>query len=287
MQFIYKTSTVVFFSEINSATEKSNTRAQTPVTYNLPVSCTLRKQYIIKSSRDSYQYITNCTTIDKKLVFTNSTNNRLVVVDADCRSVRYMPLYHVPEYITKIGSTTVGVSCTTDNVILLIDISTYSIVHTVNTSGHCYGISYNNNHLYVIIGKTPTVMNLAGKVKRTLPSISHKIKHIIASRKYLICTNSTTIFYFSMKGSVIWMFKYEKYKTFRGITTDQKGNVYVTDEKTDTVIAVSDDGKHREILRKSDGLNKPIGIYFDKKDNSLLVCNCKCGMAYTFDVTFT
>ncbi|VDI77458.1 Hypothetical predicted protein, partial [Mytilus galloprovincialis] len=66
----------------------------------------------------------------------------------------------------------------------------------------------------------------------------------------------------------------DEFQDLRRVTTDDEGNVYVTNLRTHTVVVVSDDGKHhRELLTKSDGLKEPWGIYFDKKENVLLVCN--------------
>ncbi|VDI37390.1 Hypothetical predicted protein [Mytilus galloprovincialis] len=79
------------------------------------------------------------------------------------------------------------------------------------------------------------------------------------------------------------MWKFKKIPDLGRVTTDDEGNVYVTSEETHTVVVVSEDGKrHRELLTESDGLNKPWGIYYDKKENSLLVCND--WDAYLFDV---
>ncbi|CAG2206131.1 unnamed protein product [Mytilus edulis] len=76
-----------------------------------------------------------------------------------------------------------------------------------------------------------------------------------------------------------------KYKDLRGLTTDGEGNVYVTDEITNTVLVVSYDGKNSiEVLTESNGLNRPIDIQFDKKENILLVNYRFKGTVVLFDV---
>lgn len=86
-------------------------------------------------------------------------------------------------------------------------------------------------------------------------------------------------------GKLIWKFKKDEIKDLRRVTTDDEGYVYVTDERTNTVVVVSDDGQQRrEILTKSDGLIKPWGIHFDKQERILLVCNSSDGQAFLFDV---
>ncbi|CAG2188689.1 unnamed protein product [Mytilus edulis] len=165
-------------------------------------------------------------------------------------------------YITEIDSNTVAVSCGY-NTILIINISTRSITSTIKTSGYCCGISYNDNNL-----------------RYRYP------RHYSRQRQVgLYRLDITSIYCCSLDGKVMWKFKKDEFQDLTRVTTDNEGNVYVTDERTHTVIVVSDDGKHhRELLTESDGLNRPWGIYFDKKENVLLVCNERDGNAFLFDV---
>ncbi|CAG2198993.1 unnamed protein product [Mytilus edulis] len=76
--------------------------------------------------------------------------------------------------------------------------------------------------------------------------------------------------------------------TLLPICLDSEGNVYVTDLNTNTVVVVSADGRqYREILTESNGLNCPRGIYFEKPENVLVVCNRQDGQAFLFDVKET
>ncbi|CAG2232699.1 unnamed protein product [Mytilus edulis] len=266
--------------------EESFTQAQTPVKYNLPVFVTLRKQLNIKQSTNENLIITSCIKTGNTLVFTDCDNKRLIICNSDGTDIHHIPLSYKPYYITEIDSNTVAVSCLYDSTILIINISTRSITSTIKTSGYCYGISYNDNNLYVVIGRSIIhVMDLTGKVIRTIPAPSDGIYDITVDRDRLVCIDLTSIYCCSLDGKVMWKFKMDEFQDLTRVTTDNEGNVYVTDEKTNTVIVVSDDGKHhRELLTESDGLNKPYGIYYDKKENILLVCNESNEKAFLFDV---
>ncbi|CAG2201025.1 unnamed protein product [Mytilus edulis] len=199
-----------------------------------------------------------------------------------------MSLSYTPYYITEIDSNTVAVSCN-DSTILIINISTRSITSTINTSGHCWGISYNDNNLYVVIDRSIIhVMDLTGKVIRTIPAPSGPIYDITVDRDRLVCIDYTTSIYCcSLDGTLIWYVKFKKdeIQDLRRVTTDDEGNVYVTDYEKDTVVVVFDDGNHyRELLTESDGLDEPWGIYLDKKENILLVSNLYDGKAFLFEV---
>ncbi|CAG2217742.1 unnamed protein product [Mytilus edulis] len=265
---------------------KEDVQDQISVKTNLPVSVTLRHQFNIKKSENENLFITSCIKIGNTLVFTDYSNNRLIICNSDGTDIHHIPLSYTPYYITEIDSNTVAVSCD-DRIILIINISTRSITSKINTSGDCYGISYNDNNLYVVIGKSIIhVMDLTGKVIRTIPVPTDRaINDITVDRDRLVCIDLTSIYCFSLDGKLMWKFKKDDIQDLVRVTTDNERNVYVANHNTDTVVVVSDDGKHhRELLTKSDGLDRLFGIYFVKKENILLVCNEVDGKPFLFDV---
>ncbi|CAG2256672.1 unnamed protein product [Mytilus edulis] len=150
--------------------EEIFTQDQASVKNNLPVSVILRKQLNIKKSENENQNITGCIKTGNTLVFTDCDNKRLIICNSDGSDIHHIPLSYEPRYITEIDSNTVAVSCSDDKTILIINISTRSITSTINTSGYCWGISYNDNNLYVVIDMSIIhVMDLTGKVIRTIP----------------------------------------------------------------------------------------------------------------------
>ncbi|CAG2256675.1 unnamed protein product [Mytilus edulis] len=238
------------------------------------------QQLNIKKSEYENQNITSCIKIGNTLVFIDHRNNQLIICNSDGTDIHDIPLSYAPWYITEIDNNTVAVSCVDDNTIQIINISTRSVTSSINTSSYCYGISYKDNNLYVVIDTSIIhVMDLTGKVRRTctIPLPSDGINDITVDRDRLVCIDYITlsIYCCSLDGKLMWKFEIDETQDLiRGVTTDNEGNVYVTDKKTHTVIVVSDDGKHhRELLTKSDGLDTPRGIYYDKRENVLLVCN--------------
>ncbi|XP_071144932.1 uncharacterized protein [Mytilus edulis] len=271
-------------SKENTSTEESFTQAQTPVKYNLPVSVSLRQQLNIKKSDYGRQLIFSCIKTGNTLVFTDF-DNRLIICNSDGTDIHHISLSYKPYYITEIDSNTVAVSCRTVSTIQIIDISTRSVTSTLKTSGVCYGMSYNDNNLYVVIDSIIHVMDLTGKVIRTIPVPTGGIHDITVDRDRLVCIDTTSIYCCSLDGKVMWKFKIDEFQDLRRVTTDNEGNVYVIKYKTNTVIVVSDDGKHhRELLTESDGLDWPRGIYYDKKENILFVCNYTDEKMFLFDV---
>ncbi|CAG2205717.1 unnamed protein product [Mytilus edulis] len=226
---------------------------------NFPVSANFRQKLKISKKHfwNKDPRIYSCIKTGNTLVFTDCNNNRLIICNSDGTDIHHIPLSYKPWYITEIDSNTVAVSCIFDNTILIINISTRSVTSTIKTSGDCRGISYNDNNLYgVIDGSIIHVMDLTGKVIRTIPVPTDDIiRDITVDRDRLVCIDDRSIYCCSLDGKVMWKFKKDEFQDLTRVTTDNEGNVYVTDERTHTVIVVSDDGKHhRELLTKSDGL---------------------------------
>ncbi|VDI64989.1 Hypothetical predicted protein [Mytilus galloprovincialis] len=146
------------------------------------------------------------------------------------------------------------------------------------------GISYDDNNLYVLIKRsTVHVIDLAGEVIRDISLPSDSISNVTVHRDRLVCINNTSVYCCLLNRQLMWKFEDNKYKRFLRVTTDNDGNVYVTDFNTNTVVVVSDNGGHfREILAESDGMKYPFGIFFDKKEKGLLVSNFHSEKAFLF-----
>ncbi|XP_052075807.1 uncharacterized protein LOC127713885 [Mytilus californianus] len=149
---------------------KEEAQDQASVKTNIPVCVTLRQQLNIKKSSNKNPTILSCIKIGNTLVFTDCSNKRLIFCNSDSTDIHHIPLSYRPDYITEININTVAVSCVGKSTILIINISKGSVTSTINTSGYCSGISYNDNNLYVVIDWSIIhVMDLAGKVIRTIP----------------------------------------------------------------------------------------------------------------------
>ncbi|CAC5396980.1 unnamed protein product [Mytilus coruscus] len=71
----------------------------------------------------------------------------------------------------------------------------------------------------------------------------------------------------------------------RGISLDDRSNVYVAGSMSNNVVIMTSDGKRaRELLGLADGLDHPHAIYFDKDDDILLLSNLT-GPAFKYSIT--
>lgn len=274
-------------SENIVAKEVSSTQAQAAVGDNIHVSATFCKHVDIKSKENKSQDIKDCIKIGNLLLFTENYKNQVIIYNANGTLERTFHLDdYKPWYLTEINRNTVAVSCPSAKTVLIINIYTGSVIDKIRTKDFCFGISY-NDYLYVMVGSSNKksllcVMDLAGKEIRTLESV-HSC-HITVHKNMLVCIEDNKLIRCcSLDGKVIWEFQEDKYKRLRRVTTDDEGNVYVTNEDTNVVLFVSKNGKQcKEILTESDGMYMPAGIHFDKKENILMICSDRD--AWFFDI---
>ncbi|CAG2242069.1 unnamed protein product [Mytilus edulis] len=188
---------------------------QTSVKTNLPVSVTLRQQLNIKNSKNENPIIRSCIKTGNTLVFTDFHYKRLIICNSDGTDIHHIPLSYKPRNITELESNTVAVSYSIVSTILIINISTRSITSTINTRGICYGISYNDNNMYVVIYRSIIhVIDLTGKVIRTIPLPSDDIRDITVDRDRLVCIDTTSIYCCSLDGKLMWKFKMGNFKIY-------------------------------------------------------------------------
>jgi DNA-binding beta-propeller fold protein YncE len=101
--------------------------------------------------------------------------------------------------------------------------------------------------------------------------------YVITSADNIYHKNYTTntVSYHKINGDKLWEFQdVAIIRKPRRVAVDRDLNVYVASESNDSVVVISPDGKHcRTVLGESDGIYKPLAIYFDKVKNNLVVCN--------------
>lgn len=221
-----------------------------------------------------------------KLVFLASNTKFLNICNVDGTDAHHIPLPYAPWYITEVDKTTLSVSCTRDKVILLINISTGNVNGTIRLRNYCYGISYDKECFYVVMDrKIIHVMDITGNLIRTISSPSVSYIDIFVHKDRCVCINLSTINCYYLDGKHMWRFEDKKYENFHSVTLDEKGNVFVTERTSDTIVAVSADGKNsKEILSASDKLLSPSGIHYDRDENMLLVCNFWEQTVFLFNV---
>jgi DNA-binding beta-propeller fold protein YncE len=191
--------------------------------------------------------------------------------------------------VTCIDDTRLAISNGDHHQINILSIASKKIEKIINTSYWCYGIAQNEGSLLLCEGSRGI-----SKVQVSDNSISPLVKqetfpdgaYVITSGDNIYHTNTTnTISCHKINGDKLWEFQdVAIIREPRGVAVDKDLNVYVASEGNNSVVLISPDGKRcKTVLGKSDGIDRPTAIYFDKVKNNLVVCNAN-GTAFLYKV---
>jgi hypothetical protein len=182
--------------------------------------------------------------------------------------------------VTCIDDTRLVISTGVYQQISIINIASKKTETIIITSDLCYGITQNEGSL-LFCGKSKGI----SRVQLSDNSISLLLKqerfpdctYVITSGDNLYHTNhkTKTVSCHKINGEKLWEFQdVVLIREPRGVAVDRDLNVYVVSTGNNSVVVISPDGKRcRKVLGKSDGINKPWAICFDKVKNNLVVCN--------------
>ncbi|XP_071120902.1 uncharacterized protein [Mytilus edulis] len=160
----------------------------------------------------------------------------------------------------------------------IIDIDTEKVT-LIPTKYECYGIKHHNGSLFIcaegdgICKLNPQDGRSTAIWKYDLPPFSYI--EVFNDKIYCTYDGPKSIVCCDMTGVAMWTFKDEKIlKLPRGIAVDNYGNVYVACFTLQKIVVLSPDGQqNRQLLSSVNGLCRPYGIHFDRKNNRVLIGN--------------
>ncbi|XP_063411404.1 uncharacterized protein LOC134694329 [Mytilus trossulus] len=176
--------------------------------------------------------------------------------------------------------------------LFLLDINSGSIVKTVNQRNwFFYGVSFQNGS-YIVCTHFNGVKILStsqGSVTNviSLSGVDGSNSYIASCQNLIVHSgfNSDAITCFNFKGELLWTYKASTLRKPCGITFDSDSNIYVAGSASNNIVLISPDGMNaKQLLDSSHGILDPRAIYFDKKDNVLLVANYQ-ESAYVYGVS--
>ncbi|XP_052083372.1 uncharacterized protein LOC127720692 isoform X2 [Mytilus californianus] len=230
--------------------------------------------------------IQDCVMIGKLIVLVDNLNGRLIIKNIADDSTRFQRLSVFPWGITKIENYTVGISYPSEKCIKIIDLEKGTTCQIIKVSAPCYGISSVDGMMFAICDNYIKKISLDKTVNCDLNSHSIfcdlpalEVYYLTVSTEKLLFSADDSVYCYDINGVFQWIYKM---KIPKNITTDEDGNVFVADAGSNVIVRC--DGKRAEnLLTKSDGLNFPTGVHYDKQGKCLLVCNFSNGRAFLFD----
>ncbi|XP_063396961.1 uncharacterized protein LOC134681316 [Mytilus trossulus] len=173
--------------------------------------------------------------------------------------------------------------------ITIIDMKTGKKEKTIKCGSSVYGIAHNNGQLFyngynsglcVVSLDDDSVTQLVKATIRQYSSIavwSDQLYYINKDESVICC---------DLQGKLKWKSELKPFlQGALGITVDNHGRVYVSGFHSHNVVVISPDGnKHRLLLAEKDGPQWPQALFFNRKNNKLLIANIT-KEAFLYDVS--
>ena len=159
----------------------------------------------------------------------------------------------------------------------------------MSTGGECYGIDHVANRFAVSVqGFGIQIFDDEGGFIKTIPFVCTTLVFLKSNICY-VEVGSNVLRCCDLEGSNMWELKLPVsafYETYPSMTSDEYGNIYITERYSDKVFIVTEDGaRYRKLLQQSDGLLNVNGIFINTKKQQLLLCTKREKMAVLYDVS--
>ncbi|XP_052075684.1 uncharacterized protein LOC127713096 [Mytilus californianus] len=271
-------------------TRHKNKQAQiiVPITYVLTIDdlkLTLR-QTVKTIGKD----ITGCSLLpDGRMIFSCYTSNKIYVIKNDGSLDFTLQPGERTSHINYIeDSQKLVVTSGMDSSITIIDMKNRKTEKSIKVGSWIYGIVHKDGKLFyngfegglcVVSLDDDSVTQL---VNVNLPS--NRSIAIWSDHLYYITNDSLTCC--DLQGKFKWKTDPAAFlNSVLGITVDNHGRVYVSGRHSNNVVVISPDGnKHRVLLSEIDSLKQPKAVFFDRKNNKLLISNQE-NEAFLYDVS--
>ncbi|XP_063448256.1 uncharacterized protein LOC134727796 [Mytilus trossulus] len=238
------------------------------------------------------QDITDCSLLpDGRMIFPCSTRQQIHVLKTDGSldftlnsEFRISHIYFIEESQKLVVTTGMIPKC-----VMVINMKSRNTEKSIEVESEIYGIVHKDGELFYNGYKRGLcVVSLDDDSDTQLVKVSlarYSNIAIWSEQLYFIC-NDDSVTCCDLKGTLKWKLEQKTFLTSaRGITVDNYGRVYVSGFASNNVVVIPPDGnKHRVLLSEKDVLIKPQSLFFDRKNNKLLITNQR-NEAFLYDVS--
>ncbi|XP_052082875.1 E3 ubiquitin-protein ligase TRIM71-like isoform X2 [Mytilus californianus] len=211
----------------------------------------------------------------------------LVIMNQEGEHIKNIQLEDQCLDVAVIDKDTVATTLFVKKKVIIVDVNSSKVQRTIPTKDECYGIISTGEQLVVsLYNNTIQFFDLYGNSLSTLSTTDISVHCSVLNDKLFYTThNSDAVFSTNFKGEVCWQFDCKKSAWPTGIANDGSGNIFVACRDVHQVMVLrKDEKKSRILLTKKDGLEKPGALHFNRKTNTLFVCN-ESGQCFLYKVT--
>ncbi|XP_071155100.1 uncharacterized protein [Mytilus edulis] len=237
------------------------------------VNLKLKQKFDIKGSK---QPISGCIILpdDRIIIADYYGSGKLMEYNNDGQHIRDITVSDKPHSLTIVDTECIAVTYGQAKYLEIINTKNTSERKRVICDANCWGISYQDHKLYVIVlFQGIVVMDLKGKTLNAIDIDVLNVYHIttISDRIYYTNRNSNTVHCCSTTGQEIWVFKDKSIVKPKGLSVDLNQNVFVVGQTSNNLIVIQHDGKDSKVLlTERDGIKYPYGVNYNKQKK--IVC---------------
>lgn len=222
--------------------------------------------------------VTGCGWLaDGSVLLTDYTNKRLKKI-TNKRHVSFVDLPDQPSDMCHLGNgTNKAVACGGNTLYFVSTKGDMKLSRYVSLDHSCNGITYQENHIYVVDDTTVFRYTIAGENGLALytdPSAKVRFCHICANGNVLYITDEYSgLITLDTTGKVLAKFTDPELTEAQGVCVDCEGNVLVSGFESDTVIKVDSSGRKKlgTVIRDSGDISDPKCLCFVKERLQLYV----------------
>ncbi|XP_071160948.1 uncharacterized protein [Mytilus edulis] len=234
----------------------------------------LKKRFkVIKNGQHIWLSGCNTSSNGNVLIADYWVSKVLMEYSEDGEHIRDIPCSNPPFDLTIIDTDRIAVTYGDSQCIEILNIKNTTVEKKVNFEKDCYGISYQDNKLFISSGVI-VITDITEKVLKTLRINCGLYLETTVDRIYFTDNRDHTVHCILMTGEEIWVHDMESLVDPWGITVDGHQNVYVADQDSNLLTVIQHDGKTSEtLLTKTNGLDRPYALHYNKDKKMLLLCN--------------
>ncbi|CAG2230900.1 unnamed protein product [Mytilus edulis] len=234
----------------------------------------LRKRFNVEE-QGFWTWLSGCTMVSNGnlMIADYWGSNVIMEYSEDGKHIRDIPCSGIPFDLTVIDTDRIAVTYGDSKYVDILNLKNTTVENKVNFDKDCYGISYQDDKLFISSGGI-IITDIKGKVLKQLRVDCGTYLETTIDRIYFTVRRDHTVHCIAMTGKEIWVHKVESLVDPRGINVDDHQNVLVVGRDSNLLTVIQHDGTaSKTLLTKSDGLDKPFALHYNKDKKMLFLCN--------------
>ncbi|XP_063416638.1 tripartite motif-containing protein 2-like [Mytilus trossulus] len=231
---------------------------------------------------------------DERVVLANNSNEEkggIHIFDESGEYQKHIVCTSKPFGLAVINKSDIAVSFYKEQSIKVYDSESFKVKYVL-LEGHCvFGLSVESDCLAAAVRNTGIhfINYSSGKILKILPSDIDLLTyvHMIGENTLITDYEKDILYCRNRDGKTVWKYSSDVMKGPRNMCTDTVGNIFVAAFVSDSIIAISPDGKNsKKILGVEDGLKNPKAICFSESTSTLLVVS-QTGTALKYNLSYS